>query len=218
MPDYDRQVIAQFLCGDPGDKLIRDNAEAINDYAKRRGLKSHRFTVPISGQSQTLNDKRWTRGADECAKLTAESRVYMQGHGDWKQQKLGDWGPVESADLLVALGMKAAKVISILGCSLGSDRTAPDNVRVLNSADSYASRFHKALKTRHGIETVVYARIWDVVPIGPLAKQVLGLEDEWLGRKTQNVDNIDGNFVHRAGNTKIRFFWRGNSQGREWAY
>ena len=53
---------------------------------------------------------------------------------------------------------------------------------------------------------------------GDPSDQLLQLDDEWLGRNTQNVDNIDGNYVHHASETKIRFHWRGGSQRREWAY
>lgn len=218
MPGYDRQVIAQFLCGDPSDNLIRDNAKAINDKANSAGLPSVVCTIPIANQGKDINDARWWYCGEQMKKLTADSRLYLQGHGNWKSQKLGDWGPVESADLLVGLGMKACKMISILGCELGSDRTAPDSVRVLNSADSFASRFHKALKDRHRIETEVYARIWPVVPVGPAAQQVLALGDEWSGKKLQLVGGSGDTYTHHAGNTKIRFYWSGGVQQRQWAY
>ncbi|WP_347986586.1 hypothetical protein [Methylomonas sp. AM2-LC] len=218
---YDRQLIIQFLCGDSSDKLITDNAKAINNRAISKGLKSHIVTLPmwngffgnITGHFQLKSLKH------ELSKLTSKSRVYIQGHGDWQSQKVADWTADFSVDFLVGCGLPAVKMVSILACEAGRDLGSANDIRVTNSADSYGSKFHKRMFTKHGLKIEVYARVYCVVPIGPAAQSVFGLDKDQLGRKATSDENDDA-MLSQYGRTKskLRFYWLNGQQVREWAY
>jgi hypothetical protein len=149
---YDRQLIVQFLSGDTSDKLIKDNAVAIDKRANVQGLKSHIVTLPCgSGTIGGIKDHfRLKALQHELKKLTGQSRLYVQGHGDWQSQKVADWGAHFTADYLVACGMPAVKVISILACEAARDRGTSNDVRVAGSADSFASKFHSGFAKSTG--------------------------------------------------------------------
>jgi hypothetical protein len=84
--------------------------------------------------------------------------------------------------------------------------------------NSFGSRFHKALKVRGGLRLDVYARILctgignPVEEVGqPLLhghKGTFNEDDRWEGWNQGS---------HRS-QSKIRFFWVGDTQRRAWAY
>lgn len=214
---YDRQLIIQFLTGDSSDALIKLNAKALQKHAEDTGLKSHIVTLLGSSGlfSGIVDSFRVKALKHELAKLTSQSRVYLQGHGDWQSQKIADWGPTFSADFLVAAGLSAAKVVSILACEAARDLGTANDCRVANSTSSYASKFHARLREKHGIETEVYARVHCVAignkKVGPVGhKGTFNDDDVWEG---WNV----GQGGKRT-ESKIRFYWSGGVQQRQWAY
>lgn len=218
---YDRQLIIEFLSGDPSDKLIMDNAKAMDKRARSAGLKSHIVTLPCgSGLAGRVKDHfRLKSLQHELGKLTDSSRVYIQGHGDWQSQKVADWGAHFSADYLVACGLPAVKMISILACEAARDRGTSNQDRIAQSADSYASKFHKRLYEKHKLETIVAARTLCVVPLGPLALKGLGIGKEHSGRKMTSDENDDAyKSVHKRTESKLVFSVKGGQQVREWMY
>lgn len=218
---YDRQLIVQFLSGHPSENLITDNAKAIDKRAQNRGLKSHIVSLPCgSGLIGNVKDHFRVKAlTQELKKLTNQSRLYIQGDGDWESQKVADWGADEAADYLVACGMPAVKVISVLACEAGRDLGTTNHVRVPNSADSFASKFHKRLHEKHNIDVLLYARVYLVVPIGPATIRRFGVDKSELGRKA-TADEDDDVELSMFGRTKskLRFKWAGGQQIRTWDY
>ncbi len=151
--------------------------------------------------------------------MEGQSRVYLQGHGDWQSQKIADWGADFTVDFLVGAGLPAVKVVSILACEAGRDLGTANDTRVANSADSFASKFHARLRAKHGISTVVYARVFCVVPIGPAARDYFGLSKTSMGRKatSDEDDDVDNSEFGRT-KSKLRFEWVGGQQVRTWTY
>jgi hypothetical protein len=211
MPNYDRQLIVLFLTGGPGDQAIIDNSKGLQAKAKEEGIPSHE--VKFLGLSTSTGIigavKDWSGKKNikhEMGKLTGQSRVYLQGHGGWQSQKLGGWGPEWVAAGLVGTGMPAVKLISILGCNLGRDLGA-NGARVANSANSFASIFHKSLKEDHNMEIDVYARTYSLTVLPKSfgtnkgKKETVDDTDTWLGGRTHS---------------KLLFRWEGGVQKRYW--
>jgi hypothetical protein len=101
LAEYDRQLIVKFITGRHGDGAVRNNSWKLKH--KDSGIKTHTAEIPL-GRTGWLG-KLQDRSADkhlriEIAKLTTQSRLYLEGHGTWRAQKLGDCGPEEVADLL----------------------------------------------------------------------------------------------------------------------
>jgi hypothetical protein len=160
MPDYDKQLIVQFLNG-VGDTTILQSAQALNDKATSDGLTSSRVTMTGSSSFFRTWSKTYKgRLTTAFTGFPTKSRVYLVGHGGWVSQKLADWDAHDVADLLAECGMPAVKVVSLVGCQLGRDKGTPSDCRVGHSMNSFASKFHKRLKEKHNRVTVVYARIY----------------------------------------------------------
>jgi hypothetical protein len=53
--------------------------------------------------------------------MKARPRVYLFGHGDWRQREIGDWDPETVASWVKLLNPPNDTVVSILGCQLGRD-------------------------------------------------------------------------------------------------
>jgi len=227
MPKYDRQLIIQFLTGDPGDALIKNNARALDKKARNSGLKSTIVTMPYkTGVKHFFNALKTFRN---LTKVTATSRVYLQGHGNWQTQKLGNWDGIAVADE-IGQDLQAVKTISILGCNLGRDLGTAGTCRVAHSADSFASKFHARIRSNFGIETVVYARVESLGVISPWqreinsadAQQVVGEdldEDDdfkpWVGKKyTFTPDGTTA--VHKQTKSKLMYWWENGQQKRAW--
>ena len=107
--------------------------------------------------------------------------------------------------------MPTVAAVSVLGCSLARDGgiTAPPNAagaaRVSNSVNSFAGTLHKALKNR-GNSSDVLARVYDV-----------GVLD--TGAKVTFADDADDNSTtSKLPHSKVRFYWNGATQMREWSY
>lgn len=84
--------------------------------------------------------------------------------------------------------------------------------------DSFASKFHKRLKEKHKIETIVYARI-SSVGFGSQAFDT-DAADRWGRKVTMNQDDQFGEWdgdYHRQ-HSKLKFYWDNGKQKRDWAY
>jgi hypothetical protein len=96
-----------------------------------------------------------------------------------------------SRSLLGDAGMPAVRVISIVAADQGS----------------FAAALHRDLKERYGIRTVIHARVYPVTV------------DPSTGRKlTMAGDGETPEAIHHRAQSKLRLFWDGEVQKREWAY
>jgi hypothetical protein len=230
MSKYDRQLILQLQ----PDGTITSGSDLLDQKAASSGLTSCIFSVPEGPQAIAQNTKNLL--ANEINKLTAWSRLYIRGHGDYINQQLGDWGPVEAADLLVDAGLKTIKLISITGCCMAWDSgTAQHTVRVKNSADSFASKFHRRLH-KYGIDVELVARTKAVRIAGQ--ELIKGYKSTHLVRHRYNGAAktagkfTDGTYIDEEKNitvnksnvrykdpfSKVKFYYSGNVQKRAWAY
>jgi hypothetical protein len=215
---YDRQLIVQFLTGDPSDQVIKCSAKALNKKAKNHGLKSHLVSVPCgTGQLGGIKDYLIVRELKhELKKLTHLSRLYIQGHGSWQTQRVGNWSPEETANCLVNCGLPEVDLISILACEAGRDLGTANNARLDTSADSYASNFHAHLWTEHKLKIKVFARVFSV---GLFNSNITYASPQDKASKfgtkyTFNEDGlIDGNDRKRAA-SKVLFDWVDGKQVR----
>lgn len=156
----DSQVIICFETGS-GDELIRKNAKAINDLAAEKNTPSEIIRMRGSGAFwRTFNRDDTKELAKALKKLTVSSRVYLQAHGDWQSQKLGDWDADAIASLLGKAGMPSVRRLSVLGCELGRDLGTANDQRVGSSVNNFGAKLQKALKDDWKIWTVVMVRVF----------------------------------------------------------
>jgi hypothetical protein len=154
------------------------------------------------------------------ARLTPQSRLYIDGHGDWENQKIGCWDAFEVVELLVRAGLvgpeKAVKLVSITSCFMGRgpSESKHDDVLLDLSAKCFATELHRNLKVMAAIQTVVHARTAPACTIGPRD----GLPPEMRGRKGVATANAaktnyrwDVSQRHRP-HSKKKFYWEGDKQ------
>lgn len=217
---YPSQLIVQFLEGE-GDQTIINGTNALNKLGNDKGIASSIVTINKSSNPFRKFSKSDVAGLGPAlGRLSRQSRLYIRGHGDYAAQKIGAWGANEVADLLAGHGLPAVSLISVTGCELGRDRGTANDNRIGGSMNSFASHFHLRLKEKHGIRTVVYARV-HCVAVGNSSKGA-GVDDPSVrGHKTtfDDDDEMPGGFAggaHRV-HSKLKFWWDLNVQRREWA-
>ena len=134
-----------------------------------------------------------------------DSRIYIRGHGDWKNQQVGDVDAFGWADKLMECGMSRARRISICACSAARDLESSSESRITESANSFASKFHEYLNTKFNWKTEIYARVYTVAVSRAWESSGLGAKDTKYKKE----------YSHKRSNSKLRFFWNGNIQTRE---
>ena len=213
MPNkYSKQLIIQARA----DHTITSGSKKISDKAANGGLECETVDFPIQGEPGFPN-KRYKLTA-ALSKLDKNSRIYIRGHGNWKNQTVGGVDAQTWADTLIEAGMPSVKIVSVCACraalDLGSDfanvnsagYVDADQARAAHSADSFASKFHARLKTG-GVKVPIYARTYKVVTRSTLVKHTSDTKESGPGT---------GSRVHKRSFSKILFDWQGNDQIRKW--
>lgn len=141
-------------------------------------------------------------------KLDAKSRVYIIGHGDWGNKTLGGIGGVDWATMLIARGFsqQKAKLISVTGCNCARDIGTGDEVRVAESANSFASEFHAELGRRH-VKLPVYARVYNV--------RIRSGHHGGQARGQKSTRDGTGALAHQRAASKVLFCWEDGVQCRK---
>ncbi|MGF1624400.1 MAG: C80 family cysteine peptidase [Alphaproteobacteria bacterium] len=212
---YDRQVVVQL----DFDSTISDNAAALNKYGNDKGIPSELVQVHAGIGNVGFKPMDVAKLTQALKKLSLRSRVYLQAHGAWKTQKLSDYDGDQVAGLLVGCGIPAVQVVSVLGCESGRDLGTANDARVAASMDSFGSRFHRALRDKGGLKLSVFARIY-CVGIGNPVEET-GKNVKWHGHKGTFDEDDDWDSWKTASHrskSKLRFYWDGETQRREWAY
>ena len=212
---YDRQLVIQL----DFDNTIEANAKALNDYGNSKNIPSR--LVKMHGATSNgrtyFNEQDQHELVEAARSLTRDSRVYLEAHGDWQNQKLGIHDPLTICDMLANSGMPEVKIVSVLGCALARDAGTANDLRVSNSVDSFASKLHELLGNQRQLHVKLYARVYNV-QIGAA---------EWndpvdkIGRKfTMNQDDQEeyDAVARRRTRSKIQFYWENGKQMRAWAY
>lgn len=140
--------------------------------------------------------------------LSAKSRVYLLGHGNWASTRLGSWDAEAVAGLLAKCNLPSGCLVSVLGCRSGGDpgvdwSTSIGSVIGLSerSIASFAGSLHFLLNDTYGIKVKLRARcaLVHVTATGQKMTSRLDLtEDEF--------DKLEGdaNFTHSTLGTKSK--------------
>lgn len=111
------------------------------------------------------------KGQREVKKpLTAASRVYLSGHGNWASTRLGSWSAIAVANLLACCKLPSELLVSVLGCySAGHHAEIEAEINksffagvkdLINDTglNSFAHNLHLALAANHDIYIRLRAR------------------------------------------------------------
>jgi hypothetical protein len=179
----------------------RQREKFLTDKAKNATppLPTESVLFPRDGQPGALAAK--FKLAAAVGKLDKNSRLYLIGHGNWQAQTLGGASADTWANTLIKAGLKAVKIVSVTGCQTARDFDTASDLRVTQSADSFAARLHVKLKEL-GCHTDLYGRAYKV--------RIRSGND---GAK-RGAKYTEGQF-HRP-NSKIFFTWEGDRQVRKW--
>jgi len=224
---YDRQLILEFLDGPPADdRVIEKGGVALRHKARLRGIPSPVVKIGRVLTPLTVTPDTEYALALQLRDLSDQSRLYLDGHGDWPRQTLGGRPAGEIVTLLKACGFaKPVKIISILGCQSARGPLSSD---VTDEAfKSFAAEFHMLLGTTEPkIRCDVYARFFNVGVLN--AGNLYSCEMSRIGQKTtaKNPDReldltehtfgVDGLSVHHQALSKRRYYWAGSDQKWEW--
>lgn len=209
-----KQVIVSVL-GGGGEAEIRRYSTELHEEGKVRGHNSTLVTIHAEKDERRTKIKQkeiWALGA-AFEKLDGESRVYLDGHGDWENATLSGVTAGAMVDLLKKAHMPKVRVVSICGCSLGRDKGTANSMRVSNSMTSFAAQLHRGLKT-NGSD--VYARVYDTFSGSDIAAEMGDEEPQRDGRKFTGDSVEDAKHGgHGREDSKYRFFWKDGKQMRE---
>jgi hypothetical protein len=218
---YDTNVIVQFLNGN-GDDIITRGTNSLKN--KLHLADDHVVTINWCGyrpfgmppvERQAL--------ATGLGYLTAQSRLYLRGHGDWEHRTLGGWTAREVAGALVQNGLALSpQMISVTGCQCAralppgnegkefvgfQQQMAASQLLLEQSTHSFAGILHSRLRPL-GVTSPVFGRVFSIT--------VIGDNDEHLmeGQKITALPN--GNEKSHRRRSKILFTWNGGTQVQEW--
>lgn len=200
MPD--RQTIVQAL----PDGAIQRGSELLAAKAAAANVSTIVVDFPLPGDPE--RPAKMAALSNAIRPLTAESRLYVRGHGSWQSQTVGGVDAQTWAKTLLDAGLPRVRLISIGACQAGRDLGTSDACRILNSADSFASKFHAFLREMAQYELIVYARIYAVrVRSGTQGGASIG--QKHTGGPEIGSEN-------KRPKSKLRFSWNGGRQRREW--
>ena len=238
---FNDNVFFEFLTG-TGDKTVTEGTDALIAKFKKKSQKTHRFTFDaMASPTAMLNNsipnlllvkikRTWLE-----MKKTAMCRIFLMGHGDWKNHKIGDWSAHHVASLCNEARVPADIAhINVLGCRLGRDEQFSIDGLVAHSMNSFGSHFHYLLGAIHGVRTRVFARVYSVAINPETKKDIMGRTIPQGATGTVKNDSVtrahvifheveeflyeEETALHRRLQSKYVFYWEGNSQKRKWAY
>jgi len=194
-------VIVVCKHADPGNEL-QAAAERLN---LKLAMKHNAFEIaPLPMEPEYDQKLRILQSA--LADLDETSKIYLQGHGNWKAQTVGGVAAYGWVQRLKEAKLNRVGKISILGCQAGRDLGTADEWRVSRSVDSFASRFHSLLKSMLRIECRVDARLYDV-------------KVDYVGTKQTAYTDTSGTTPFNKGPySKISYEWSGGQQVRKFTY
>ncbi|BAY23226.1 hypothetical protein NIES2100_29900 [Calothrix sp. NIES-2100] len=223
MANYDRQLIIVLLTDGAQDAPTLAQAKALNQKTRGETLDSEIVTIrPCAQPACTFA----AAGVEELRlavagrlrvsrPITASTRVYLVGTGNWQHRTLSGCTPEQVAAVLGEVKMMAVKVISIVADSLGRSGSALVQPELAASIESFAALFHRRLKENWQIQTVVQARVMQVTVVLPPP----GVKsDQAMPALGQKVTTVEGETRHHRPNSKVKFLWEGEAQRAEWAY
>jgi hypothetical protein len=221
---YDRQLIIALLAA-PGDTALMSQATALD--GKRRDVALPSEVVPLWRTAGAY--PHWNAAGADALKqamagqlevpqpITGRSRIYLVGEGNAADRTVAGCSADEVACLLADAGLNAAAMISIVADGAGRDTERADEEQADESQCSFASLLHRQLFERHGVLTVVHARLGPVRVVSLADGAAAGTAAE-PGRKLTARRTGETAGQHHAGQSKLRFWWDGVQQRCEFAY
>jgi hypothetical protein len=232
MPKYDRQLSICVLTGE-GNNAITKGDQAILKKGSMKGIPGEQVIYPAEkakGITQGVSKLKYQLGM-----LTAKSRVYISGHGDWQLCKIGDVDGATMAENLCEWGLKGKHgiLVSITACGAARGGLAKDTL-LDTGAYSFAGEFHEVLHDC-GVDAIVYARVGGVVAISASLLKYnpgkLGSKMTWEIQDLDEDDELepgearqrlvpgdDGRSKHKRPESKMEFKWVNGKQERRWVY
>ena len=126
---YDRQVILNFLIGE-GDRVIQNSSLTLQNKWQRIQKQSPDLTSPAfemvvneHGVASCKSSEKLLRAG--LAGLTNRSRLFINGHGNFKFMKVAQMTGEQMAEFLKRHGLQQVLMISVLACAGGREKDAP---------------------------------------------------------------------------------------------
>lgn len=222
-PGYDRQLILALL-GGSDDASISAQADALDRKRRELPLPSEVVTVRRALQSATPPDAsefdeltRALAGERQISlPLSRRSRLYLVGEGNAIERTLAGWPPAALAALLAHAGLREVASISIVGAGAGRDPDRDEAAQADAEAISFASLLHRVLRDDHGVVTSVNARVGAVrVLTQGMSRGATAIA---AGSKLTGPQPGAEASEHHAPQSKLRIWWDGDRQRREWSY
>jgi Peptidase C80 family len=222
---YSGQLIINLLTG-TDDGIITTGSDGLHKkFVQNNPLKPARVvTLTLGDKTALLAGQGAATDAvgqpanlgQEIAQVTDETRLYIRGHGDWANQTVGGWTGEEVAQLLAGRGLGTDRLVNVTGCKSGKDSDAAGTTRVTNSMDSFAARLHRALKTPHGLECMVAARVYYVTVMNVDIPAALPGQPASLLVTKLTRDEEDWTPQNHRPQSKVLFLWVNGQQVRKW--
>jgi hypothetical protein len=157
MPGYDAQFVIVFK--DAGPSL-----EDWSGYLTKRALRSTKNEISqLTCPSVVLDTSILSQAVRQVAQKSRiirscdRIRIYLVGHGDFRNMKISHWSPADVVKMLAgcAFSPHAIRLVNLCSCRLARETTTiNDNLEF--STTSFGAEFHKSLKAA-GIKSNVNA-------------------------------------------------------------
>jgi hypothetical protein len=211
-----RRLIVNLVCSPSNRGILDRTVEHVSDKAKKQQVECKRIEFSTSRKPR----QEEVEALGELISWLGSGRLYIVGHGDWQNQKVGSWTANMVAQLMAREGA-SYQLVSLTGCRTGRDRLdsanprqeGPIGVYLANSMDSFASVFHNKLK-EYGVVTEVYARVWGTQ--ANMKPTVLTMTDDINHLKLEADRAFLFQLAGEVSNKKLRFYWEDEVQRREW--
>ena len=199
MSKYVAQIIVNFLTGED-DQIILNSVPYLVAKGTQQGVASH----VVQG-----NGTRPAVIKEMVKHMQKPWRLYLHGHGNLLEQRLGSLKPASLAWCLASWGLadNPPDAISITSCqlALGGDYHAGPIERIAPGC-SFVGQLHRVLNERHHIQSTIYGRTMEVM-----------MNAATLGQKMTR-DPISGRTFHKQAFSKVTFYWQAGEQRFEYTY
>jgi hypothetical protein len=187
---YDRQLIVQFL----GIVSVQGENEVIQRgssnlqklfLAKKRAVSANADDLtPIFTVDHRFCDSI-DRIKAHLPRLTAKSRIYLRGHGDFKNQKLGGFLATQVFNMLFENVAFHVGRVSVTGCSLARPDAlaAGTDFDPATSLNTFPGRLFDLL-SRERVDSMV-ARVHNV-QVTPTGHKQTRVGNDWLDKRGQS--------------------------------
>ncbi len=219
---YTAQVIIAFSAGNDAN-LISKSIDALKHKAERSCLPTFSGVLEdppapkIELNKLTAFFAVYGQKAKGDEQKSKGVRIYLLGHAAWLAHKLGTWSSEEVADLLGGAKFTGKGVISIIGCEAARNLDNDYPAEVTDWEESFASKLQYHLKGKYSVESPILARIRSVGVFSDIHKEIFSVAKEFEDTKGRKfILSKDDIRINKAESTKLRFYWDGGKQMREW--